>query len=71
MTLKIVKSSGQTAGQKAIDFASSKLNPKSKQVLSKITASIQPAMSTGTARAHGNRQNAIKIQDLVRRLNKD
>ena len=34
--LNIARSAGQKAGQKAIDFASSKLTPKSQQILSKL-----------------------------------
>jgi len=34
--LNNARSAGQKAGQKAIDFASSKLTPKSQQILSKL-----------------------------------
>jgi len=35
----------QSAGQKAIDFASSKLTPKSQQILSKLVSSTSPLVS--------------------------
>ena len=37
--LNIARSAGKKAGQKAIDFASSKLTPKSQQILSKLMSS--------------------------------
>jgi len=37
--LNIARSAGQKAGQKAIDFASSRLTPKSQQILSKLVSS--------------------------------
>jgi len=40
--LNIARSAGQKAGQKAIDFASSKLTPKSQQILSKLVSSTPP-----------------------------
>lgn len=57
--LNIVKSTGQTAGLKAIGFASSKLSPKSKQIFSKITA-----LPTGSETIR-----AVEIPDLVTHLN--
>jgi len=82
-TLNIARSSGQKAGQKAIDFASSKLTPKSQQVLSKLVSSTPPLAHQGATPQKvqqvtpnlnnliaGSGQRAIKIQDLVRRLNK-
>jgi len=39
IALNIARSAGQTAGQKATDFASSKLTPKSQQILSKLVSS--------------------------------
>jgi len=81
--LNIARSAGQKAGQKAIDFASSKLTPKSQQILSKLVSStpllapqgatpqkaqqVTPNLNNFAARSG---QRAIKIQDLVRRLNK-
>lgn len=81
IALNIVKYAGETAGQKvgrkAIDFASSKLSPKSKQILSKITATPTsitplnaPSTGSGTVTVLTRRQNVIKIQDVVRRFNK-
>ena len=46
-TLNIVRSAGQKAGQKAIDFASSKLTPKSQQILSKRVSSTHPLAPQG------------------------
>ena len=40
--LNIARSAGQKAGQKAIDFASSKLTRKSQQILSKLVSSTPP-----------------------------
>ena len=37
--LNIARSAGQKGEQKAIDFASSKLTPKSQQILSKLVSS--------------------------------
>ena len=81
--LNIARSAGQKAGQKAIDFASSKLTPKSQQILSKLVSStppLTPQASTPEKAQQvtpdlnnliaGSGQRAIKIQDLVRRLNK-
>jgi len=81
--LNITRSAGQKAGQKAIDFASSKLIPKSQQILSKLVSSTpllapqgatpQKAQQVTTPNLNnliaGSGQRAIKIQDLVRRLN--
>jgi len=74
------RSAGQKTGQKAIDFASSKLTPKSQQILSKLVSSTPQAATPQGARQMttpnlnnliaGSGQQAIKIQDLVRRLNK-
>jgi len=82
-TLSIARSAGQKAGQKAIDFARSKLTPKSQQILSKLVSSTPqlasqgatpqkalPKVTTPTLNNLIARQRAIKIQDLVRRLNK-
>ena len=81
--LNIVRSAGQKAGQKAFDFASSKLNPKSQQTLSKLVSSTTPLASKASTPQKalqvtpnlnnliaGLGQRVIKIQDLVRRLNK-
>jgi len=77
--LNIARSAGQKAGQKAIDFASSKLTPKSQQILSKLVSSTPPLAPQGSQQVAtpnlnnliaGSGQRAIKIQDLVRRLNK-
>jgi len=81
--LNIARSAGQKAGQKAIDFASSKLTPKSQQILSKLVSSAPPPAPQGATPQKaqqvttnlnnliaGSGQRAIKIQDLVRRLNK-
>ena len=81
--LNIARSAGQKAGQKAIDFASSKLNPKSQQTLSKLVSSTTPLASKASTPQKalqvtpnlnnliaGLGQRVIKIQDLVRRLNK-
>jgi len=81
--LNIARSAGQKAGQKAIDFARSKLTPKSQQILTKLVSST-PALAPQGATPQkaqevttnlnnliaGSGQSAIKIQDLVRRLNK-
>jgi len=77
--LNIAGSAGQKAGQKAIDFASSKLTPKSQQILSKPVSSTPPLAPQGSQQVTapnvnnliaGSGQRAIKIQDLVRRFNK-
>jgi len=76
--LNIARSAGEKAGQKAIDFASSKLTPKSQQILSKLVSSTPPLAPQkarqGTTNLNnliaGAGQRAIKIQDLVRQLNK-
>jgi len=77
--LNIAQSAGQKAGQKAIDFASSKLTSKSQQSFSKLVSSTpllapQKAQQVTTPNLNnliaGSGQRAIKIQDLVRRLNK-
>jgi len=44
--LNIVRITGQKVGQKAIDFASSKLTPKSQHILSKIVSSTPTQVST-------------------------
>jgi len=41
--LNIARSAGQKVGQKAYDFASSKLTPKSQQILSKLVSSTPQA----------------------------
>jgi len=82
-TLNIARSAGQKAGQKAIDFVSSKLTPKVQQILSKFVSSTPPLAPQGATPQKaqqattnlnnliaGSGQRAIKIQDLVRRLNK-
>ena len=87
--LNIARSAKQKARQKAIDFASSKLTPKSQQILSKLVSSAfqaeTPPLSSQVATPHkaqqvttnlnnliaGLGQRAIKIQDLVRRLNRN
>jgi len=80
MALNIARSVGQKAGQKAI----AKLTPKSQQILSKHVATTPATQATTVAAtattpnlnnliagsAQRQRQPAIKIQDLVRRLNK-
>jgi len=45
--LNIARSAGQKAGQKAIDCASSKLTPKSQQILSKLVSSTPPLAPQG------------------------
>ena len=75
--LNIARSAGQKAEQKAIDFASSKLTPKSQQILSKLVSSTPQAttpqgaqqMTTPNLNNLIAGQRAIKIQDLVKRLN--
>jgi len=76
--LKIARSAGKKAGQKAIDFASSKLTPKSQQILSKLVSSVPPLAPQEPQQVTtpnlnnliaGSGQRAIKIQDLVKRLN--
>jgi len=72
--LNIARSVGQKAGQKAV----AKLTPKSQQILSKLVlpqgtsqARITPATTPNLKNfMAGSGQPAIKIQDLVRRLNK-
>jgi len=75
--LNIAKSAGQKAGQKAIELVSSKLTPKSQQILSKL-ATPQVATTVPSTPSLTNLNNlivgtgsvkAIKILDLVRRLN--
>ena len=81
--LNIARSAGQKAGQKAIDFASSKLAPKSQQILSKLVSSTPPLAPQGSTPQKsqqvtpnlnnliaGSWQRVIKIHNLVRRLNK-
>jgi len=81
--LNIARNAGQKAGQKAIDIASSKLTPKSQQILSKLLSSTSPPAPQGATSQKtqqvtpslnnliaGSGQRAIKIQDFVRRLNK-
>jgi len=83
--LNIARSAWQKAGQNPIDFASSKLTPKSQQILSKLVSSTPPFAPQGATPQKtlpqvtaprlniliaGSGQRAIKIQDLVRRLNK-
>jgi len=75
--LNIARSAGQKTGQKAIDFASSKLIPKSQQISSKIVSSTPPLAPQGAQQVTpnlnnliaGSGQRAIKMQDIVRRLN--
>ena len=80
--LNIARNAGQEAGQKAIDFASSKLTSKSQQILSKLVSSTPPLAPQGSIPQKaqqvtpnlnnliaGSGLPAIKIQDLVRRLN--
>jgi len=84
-TLNIARSARQKAGQKAIDLASSKLTPKSQQILSKLVSSTPPLAPQGATPQKallqvttpnlnnliaGSVQRVIQIQDLVRRLNK-
>ena len=83
--LNIARSAGQKAGQKAIDFVSSKLTPKLQQILSKLVSSTPPLAPQGATLQKAQRvttpnlnnlivgsgQRAIKIQDLVRRLNRN
>jgi len=83
--LNIARSAGQKVGRKAIDFVSSKLTPKSQQILSKLVSSTPPLTPQGTTPQKallqvttpnlnnliaGSGQRAIKIQDLVKRMNK-
>jgi len=81
--LNIARSAGQKVEQQAIDFASSKLTPKLQQILSKRVSSTPPLVPQGATPQKaqqvttnlnnliaGSGQRAIKIQDLVRRLNK-
>ena len=82
--LNIARSAGQKAGQKAVDFAILKLTPKSQQILSKLVSSAPPLASQAATPQKaqqvttpnlnnfiaGSGQRAIKIQNLVRRLNK-
>ena len=81
--LNIACSARQKAGQKAIDFASSKMTTKSQQILSKFLSSIPPLAPQGATSQKaqqvaknlnnliaGSGQRAIKIQDLVKRMNK-
>jgi len=81
--LNIARSSGQKAGQKAIYFASSKFTPKSQQILSNLVSSTPPPAPQGATPQKvqqvttnlnnliaGSGQHAIKIHDLVKRLNK-
>jgi len=84
-TFNIARSARQKAGQKAIDLASSKLTPKSQQILSKLVSSTPPLAPQGATPQKallqvitpnlnnliaGSVQRVIQIQDLVRRLNK-
>ena len=74
--LNIARSAGRKAGQNAIDFASSKLTPKSQQILSKLLSSSTPPLASQKTQQvttlnlnnliAGSGQRAIKIQDLVR-----
>jgi len=50
--LNIARSAGQKAGQKAIDFSSSKLTPKSQQILSKLVSST-PAYTSRSNTTEG------------------
>jgi len=50
--LNISRSAGQKAGQKAIDFASSKLTSTSQQILSKLVSSA-PQAATPPLASHG------------------
>jgi len=82
--LNIARSAGQKAGQKDIDFASSKSTPKSQQILSKLMSSTpllapqgatpQKTQQLTTPNLNnliaGSGQRAINIQDLVKPLNK-
>jgi len=81
--LNIARSAGQKAEQKATDFASSKLTPKSQQISSKLVSSTPPFAPQGATPQKaqqvtpnlnnliaGSGQRVIKIQDLVRWLNK-
>jgi len=69
--LNIPQSAGQKAGQKAIDFASSKLTPKSQQILTKLVSSTPPLTPQGSQQVTtpnlnnliaGSGQRAIKIR---------
>jgi len=72
-TLNIARSVGQLAGQKSI----AKLTQKSQQILSKLVSTTS-ATTVATPNLNNliagsgqrQRQPAIKIQDLVRQLNK-
>jgi len=59
--LNIARSAGQRAGQKAIDFVSSKLTPKSQQILSKLVSSTPPLAPQGAT--------APKAQQVTTNLN--
>jgi len=76
--LNIARSAEKKAGQKAIDFASSKLTPKSQQIVSKLVSSTPPLVLQGATQQKaqqvitnlnnlitGSGQRTIKIQDLV------
>jgi len=74
---------GKRQDKKLLIFACSKLTPKSQQILSKLVSSTPPPAPQGATPQKaqqvalnwnnliaGSGQRAIKIQDLVRRLNK-
>jgi len=69
--LNNARSAWQKAGQKAIDFASSKLTPKSQQILTKLVSSTPPLTPQGSQQVTtpnlnnliaGSGQRAIKIR---------
>ena len=81
--LNIARSAGQKAGQKAIDIASSNLTLKSQQISSKLVSSTPPLAPQGATPQKaqevttnlnnliaGSGQRTIKIQDLVKGMNK-
>jgi len=83
--LNIARGAGQKAGQKPIDFSSSKLTPKSQQILSKLFSSASQGATPQAATPQRSQKvttpnlnnliagwglHAIKIQDFAKRLNK-
>jgi len=66
--LNIVRSAGQKAGQKAIDFASSKLTPKSQQILSKLVSSTSQAAIPPLAPQGATPQKAQQVTPNLNNL---
>ena len=71
--LNIARSAGQKVGQKFRQKAIAKLTPKSQEIFSKLVATHQESQLMTTPNLNnliaGSGQTAIKIQDLVKRLN--